>query len=444
MSAHGRATAVRWNSLDNLSNRKSTRPNSAARGTDRGPEGDLAVPKSAIEYARVVNAVSRWVLKASLSTALACVFGTRFFSGESGTVDHPVPLSILLEHGDALKCVIGWVCAVTVAPLVISAMILNNADRLPYGVDGRGMGSAQEVAEDQKKMDMLTITPPARLNGVEDVIGGETRGTPGSVLFTPGSRGGGGLGSSIPDDTSDGNAVPRTPIISNKSPLVGTPGSRRAQLRSLTPNSQKTPIQDILQDFDAAADAAVNENRATAAAQWHSGLIACLGRSLATRISSCTTLIGSLIHSAWSPSNLPESVSSSSRIPGSATSDCRRTPYRPPFLGLALRCNTGPSSACVVHNEDVLNHHGRHLCDHNPPQRVRNGAANPLNLKLHRHILVSSNFDLERLGKVPCKPLLANRSMLAGPIDPIHGSYTPYTHRPYIRQTNKQGVTYID
>jgi hypothetical protein len=309
MSAHGRATAVRWNSLDNLSNRKSTRPNSAARGTDRGSEGDLAVPKSAIEYARVVNAVSRWVLKASLSTALACVFGTRFFSGESGTVDHPVPLSILLEHGNALKCVIGWVCAVTVAPLVISAMILNNADRLPYGVDRRGMGSAQEVAEDQKKMDMLTITPPARLNGVEDVIGGETRGTPGSVLFTPGSRGG-GLGSSIPGDISDGNAVPRTPIISNKSPLVGTPGSRRSQLRSLTPNSQKTPIQDILQDFDAAADAAVDENRATAAAQWHSGLIACLGRSLATRISSCTTLIGSLIHSAWSPSNLPESVSS--------------------------------------------------------------------------------------------------------------------------------------
>lgn len=270
--ARQQPAAVRWNSLDNLTQRKKARP---------APDEDGNAPTAlqTVDYAETVNAISRFALKASICVVACVVLGRRFVLDESGTPTKKTgteldalmaPVAMLVTHGDAVQAVAAWVTVLVMAPLVVSAMILNNADRLGamrssrsgrsgrFGTD-REMREPQESTGHVEKRDNLAITPPARSpygNGLRAAVG-EGR-SPG-LLFS------GGDGEGLLGSTSM-----QSPAVVELSAAVTTPGSGRSGLttpgstrlfRSTTPGSRTPPIQTILQDFDAAADAAVTDAR---------------------------------------------------------------------------------------------------------------------------------------------------------------------------------------
>jgi hypothetical protein len=186
------ASAVRWNSLENLT----PRGRSSSRETSTPPAG-----RQTLSYAVAVNAVSRLLVKASFAT-FAAVYVARNFRNlpaggrqESGrgyddTVAAEVydvllaPLGLLVAHGDLLQWVAGWVSVVVVAPLVVSAMVLNNAERMgAYSVD-ESRARARETRETRARRaesaarkagyGSLEITPPARSPyGGNGGVGGE-------------------------------------------------------------------------------------------------------------------------------------------------------------------------------------------------------------------------------------------------------------------------------
>ena len=299
-SASQATKAVRWNSLENLTKRR-------AGPADRDAAGVAATSPNTLDYALTINFLSRGLVKVALSVVLFSVFGKRFlqrqglgasddatgsggYEGDRGADAHVgvatagrsalAALEMMVSRGDLLQSVAGWVCLVMAAPLVISAMVLNNAERLsssgrsggiPRGWRDRNCvggeakdGLLLDVQGGAQEHGTLTITPPARdaRGGLRVAVDGEVDGT-GASLFTPGGREG------RPDGeySAERGTQHLTPGSgrSGRSTRtgVGTPGSRRMFTRSLTPNGQNTPIESILQDFDAAADAAATGGRAT-------------------------------------------------------------------------------------------------------------------------------------------------------------------------------------
>ena len=288
------ASAVRWNSLENLT----PRGRSSSRETSTPPAG-----RQTLSYAVAVNAVSRLLVKASFAT-FAAVYVARNFRNlpaggrqESGrgyddTVAAEVydvllaPLGLLVAHGDLLQWVAGWVSVVVVAPLVVSAMVLNNAERMgAYSVD-ESRARARETRETRARRaesaarkagyGSLEITPPARSPyGGNGGVGGEGSargGRAGGGLFSVGDTDGGLMGvvgtmmgtmmgtpgtpGMMGESAMEGAAPPATPGSTRS---LRTPGSTRMNKSTVgTPGSARTPpIQAVLQDFEAAADAAV-------------------------------------------------------------------------------------------------------------------------------------------------------------------------------------------
>jgi hypothetical protein len=315
-SASPATTAVRWNSHEHLTKRRAAPAVRAAAG--------VAAPRT-LAYAVRINSLSRGLVKAALCVALFSIFGKRFLQGQGlGTTDGAsdgatgtggyeghngwdervgmgsgsalrsalgsamgsamVVLEVVVARGDLLQSVAGWVCLVMAGPLVVSAMVLNNSERLSSlsslsssgralgvsqgwrdrnGLGGAGKDGLLDARGGAQEHSTLTITPPARSTrgGLRVEIGGEGDGA-GAALFTKGGREG-----FLDGEYSTERDTPRlTPgsTRSGRSARAGvvTPRSRRAVTRSLTPNGQNTPIESILQDFDAAADAAVTGARA--------------------------------------------------------------------------------------------------------------------------------------------------------------------------------------
>ncbi len=297
-SASQATTAVRWNSLENLTKRR-------AGSAVRDAVGVVATSPSTLEYAMTINSLSRGLVKVALSVALFSVFGKRFLRGQglgasdgatgsdgyeaSGDADTDTYaglgaagrsalglLELVVARGDLMQSVAGWVCLVMAAPLVISAMVLNNAERLSSSgwsrgaaqgwrdrngeeVTGKGGFSSLDVGG-AREHGTLTITPPARAphGGLRVAVDGAGDGA-GSALRTPSGREGFLDGEYSTPQLTPGSARSGRGAWAGG----GTPGSRRAVTRSMTPNGQNTPIESILQDFDAAADAAATGARKT-------------------------------------------------------------------------------------------------------------------------------------------------------------------------------------
>ena len=300
---------MRWNSLENLTNRKA---GSLARDARSSSTSGASTSSSTLEYAITINALSRGLVKAALAVVLFSIFGRRLLLGQGASdgkdqasgqgdpslVTHEetrgkvvasagMPalalLEMLLTRGEHLQSLAGWICLVMALPLVISAMVLNNAKRVSSSGGSRGFSLAWrggsrdadrvkvagkdgsvEVGDATRSQDTLAVAPPARANsGLRVAVGGDADGA-GADMLTPGSRQGGRMGREY---SLEAGGTPQLTPSSTRSGWsarngLGTPGSRRMFTRSMTPNGQTTPIQNILQDFDAAADAAVTGARA--------------------------------------------------------------------------------------------------------------------------------------------------------------------------------------
>eukprot|EP00205_Picochlorum_sp_RCC944_P002860 CAMPEP_0182612062 /NCGR_PEP_ID=MMETSP1330-20130603/16614_1 /TAXON_ID=464278 /ORGANISM="Picochlorum sp., Strain RCC944" /LENGTH=206 /DNA_ID=CAMNT_0024831549 /DNA_START=67 /DNA_END=684 /DNA_ORIENTATION=+ len=171
-SASQATTAVRWNSHEHLTKRRAAPAVRAAAG--------VAAPRT-LAYAVRINSLSRGLVKAALCVALFSIFGKRFLQGQglgasdgatdgaTGTGGYEghngwdervgmgsgsalrsalgsamVVLEVVVARGDLLQSVAGWVCLVMAGPLVVSAMVLNNSERLSsLSSTGRALGVSQ-------------------------------------------------------------------------------------------------------------------------------------------------------------------------------------------------------------------------------------------------------------------------------------------------------------
>lgn len=229
------AGAIRWNSLQGLDRHR------ALRGHLVSPEG--------FSYAFHTNRISLIMVKTSLVVIL-CVYGLRSLEmqGELWSVLSFIRYRAWQEKTLRLA---GWVCMSAIGPLVLSAMILSSRSTRVSGTLHQKKGGAEEK---EPRRDGIAITPPARgtphesyarerydmkrLDGRKDAQV--------SSLYTPPGNGG------------HEGADTTTPGRHGRSPLV-----TRRPLYSSGRTPPKTPIQDILHDFDAAADAAMSDSGGT-------------------------------------------------------------------------------------------------------------------------------------------------------------------------------------
>jgi hypothetical protein len=210
------AATVRWNSLNGLEKK------------------DVVSQKPS--YAYRTNKISLVVLKTCI-VVIVTVYSIGSIGKDTGSYVLP------LGWERSLLQLAGWICACAVGPLVLSAMILNARTM------SVGSGEAEKKKEGVEAAPVgIAITPPAR--GVpDDTYKAMRRGSGygASSLYTPPHEGG----------ARDG-MVQTTPSRKGHSPML----TRRATYSGgMTP--PKTPLDDILHDFDTAAEEALNNARST-------------------------------------------------------------------------------------------------------------------------------------------------------------------------------------
>ena len=214
--SHVDGSSIRWNSLQGLDkdvNKKATREPS---------------------YAYHTNRISLVILKISL-VVVVLVYGLGSVGKDAILYVLPVGWERSVLH------MAGWLCVSALGPLVLSAMILNSRTMGP-------LYRRETVEKREPAPPGIAITPPARglpedVHGIRRGVGRRVDVTP--LLYTPPYEGVG----------MDGGTQ-GTPSRSGHSPKT----ARRQRYFGTPP---KTPIDDILHDFDAAADAALQNSRST-------------------------------------------------------------------------------------------------------------------------------------------------------------------------------------